>query len=60
MAPITGRTIMAPVAAFTMALVLLSYTRKSIGQARAEAKHSKGSGLYGKAQGTSSNDEAGV
>ena len=51
MALITGRTIMAPAAAFTMALVLLSYVRKSIGEARSQAKQSHG--LFGKAQGSS-------
>ena len=34
MAPITGRTIMAPAAAATMALLLFAYTRSSINEAR--------------------------
>ncbi len=38
MAPINGRTIMAPAAAATMAILLLAYTRSSIAAARSNAR----------------------
>jgi hypothetical protein len=38
MAPINGRTVMAPAAAATMALLLLAYTRSSISAARTNAR----------------------
>jgi len=38
MAPINGRTVMAPAAAATMAILLLVYTRSSIEAARSNAR----------------------
>ena len=38
MVKITGRTIMAPAAAATMAVILFTYTRSSIASARSNAK----------------------
>jgi hypothetical protein len=44
MVKINGRTVMAPAAAATMALLLFTYTRSSIAQARSQAQNHPASG----------------